>query len=93
MSTQSQTKLIDEEWVKILNKGLMTIPKSMREKVGIKEGEVAKVRRIGRILVIEPRDIADYRIFTDKEIEEWVKNDKLPANLVKKVKDYWPDLP
>ena len=34
---QSDTQ---EEWVNVLSKGLITIPKKMRDEVGIKEGDV-----------------------------------------------------
>ena len=83
----------DGVWVKILNKGLMTIPKAMREKVGIKEGDVAKARVEGNKIVIEPREEVDFRIFTDEEIKRWKKEDKLPTKLARKVKELWPDLP
>lgn len=83
----------DEVWVKILNKGLMTIPKAMREKVGIKEGDVAKARVEGNKIVIEPREEVSYRIFTDKQIREWRKADKLSPRLAKKAKKLWQDIP
>ena len=84
---------VGEVWVKILNKGLMTIPKAMREKVGIKEGDVAKARVEGNKIVIEPREEVDYRIFTDEEIKRWKKEDKLPPKLAKKVKKLLADIP
>ncbi|PIV09898.1 hypothetical protein COS51_00975, partial [Candidatus Roizmanbacteria bacterium CG03_land_8_20_14_0_80_36_21] len=31
----------EETWIKILPKGLITIPKKIREKLSIKEGDVA----------------------------------------------------
>lgn len=49
--------IYQEEWVKILSKGLITIPKSFRDELGLKEGEIAKVKKIGKRLVIEPREI------------------------------------
>ena len=84
---------VGEVWVKILNKGLMTIPKAMREKVGIKEGDVAKARVEGNKIVIEPREEVDFRIFTDEEIKRWKKEDKLPTKLAKKAKKLLADIP
>lgn len=82
-----------EVWVKILNKGLMTIPKAMREKVGIKEGDVAKARVEGNKIIIEAREEASYRIFTDKQIEQWKKDDKLSKAELKKAKKFLVDIP
>lgn len=82
----------EEEWVKILAKGMVTIPKSFREKTGINEGDVAKVKRIGRRLIIEPRDMADYEIYSDSEFKEMIEEDKLPENLAKLAVSLWSDL-
>ncbi|MBI4009506.1 AbrB/MazE/SpoVT family DNA-binding domain-containing protein [Candidatus Roizmanbacteria bacterium] len=89
-SSQTDTQ---EEWVNILPKGLITIPKKIRETVGIKEGDVAKVKVRGKKIIIEPREEIDYRTFTKEEIEEWLEEDKLPPKLAKKTEKYWKDLP
>jgi AbrB family looped-hinge helix DNA binding protein len=64
-------------WIKILNKGVVTLPKLFREKLGLKDGEIAKIRVEGRKIIIEPRDDYDYRIFSDEEINQWKKEDQL----------------
>ena len=81
-----------QEWVKILAKGMITIPKSFREELGVKEGEVARIKKVGRRLVIEPREVVDYEVYSDRELKEMLKDDKLPANLAKKAALFWPDL-
>lgn len=88
----SQTN-IQEEWVNVLAKGLITIPKRMRETVGIKEGDITKVRVVGRTIVIEPKEEYAGRIFSKEEIKEWLEADKLPSKLAKKTAEYWKDLP
>ncbi len=88
-----QQSATEETWVKILPKGLITIPKKIREKLGIKEGDIAKTRISGSEIIIEPRRASTYRLFTDKEIAEWVAKDKLPPKLAKKVKALWADIP
>lgn len=90
---QSNQTNIQEEWVNVLSKGIITIPKKMRETVGIKEGDVTKVRVVGRTIVIEPRKESAVRTFTDEEIKEWLKEDELPKELIKKIDKLWPDLP
>lgn len=88
---QSPTQ--DEAWIKILPKGLITLPKRMREKLDIKAGDIAKVKVSGNSIIIKPRELAEYRLFTDKEIKQWVRDDQLPAKLAKKARAIWSDIP
>lgn len=81
-----------QEWVKVLNKGLITLPKNFRETVGIREGDVARIRKVGRRLVIEPRDLADYEVYGQKEFKQMLQDDKLPVSLAKKALKIWPEL-
>ena len=80
------------EWVKVLNKGLVTLPKNFRDTVGIREGDVAKIKMVGRRLVIEPRDLADYEVYSQKEFKQMLQDDKLPKILAKKTAKVWPEL-
>lgn len=80
------------EWVKFLAKGMITIPKAFRDELGIKEGEVAKIKKVGQRLIIEPREISDYEVFSDLELAEMLKDDQLPVNLTKKLASFWPEL-
>ena len=80
------------EWVKILTKGLVTLPKNFRDSVGIREGDVARIRKIGRRLVIEPRDLVDYEVYPDKDLKAMLREDKLPLKLKKKAAKIWPEL-
>jgi len=89
----SQPLVQDDRWIKILPKGLITIPKKIREKLNIKEGDVAQINILENSIVIKPRKPADYRFFTNKEIERWVKDDKLPVELAKKAQAIWSDIP
>lgn len=82
----------DEEWVKILAKGMITIPKSFRDALGIKKGEVAKIKKIGQRLLIEPREVVDYEVYGNKEFKKMLKEDKLPQKLASIAASYWPDL-
>lgn len=83
----------DETWIKILPKGLITIPKKIREKLSIKEGDVAQINISRNSIVIKPRESVEYRLFTSKEIKQWVKDDKLPVELAKKAQAIWSDIP
>ena len=81
-----------EEWVKILGKGMVTIPKKFRDDLGIREGEVARIRKIGNRLVVESRDAVTYEIYSDDEFREMMLADKLSAKLARKARALWSDL-
>ena len=81
-----------EEWVKILGKGMVTIPKKFRDDLGMREGEVARIRKVGNRLVVESRDAVTYEIYTDREFREMMLADKLSAKLARKARALWSDL-
>ena len=94
-TTQPQ---VQEVWIRVLKKGIVTLPKAMREKVGIKEGDVAKAKLVGNNIIIEPRETPyEGRIFTDAEIAQWKKDDELLPEMAKEteqlVKEAFPDRP
>lgn len=80
---------IQEEWLKILGKGMVTLPKQWREDLGIKSGDVVKAKKEGNRVVIEPQRTkrVPYRIYSKAEIDEFLKEDALPDPLAKKVAD------
>lgn len=93
--TQSQTGQSESsqgQWVKMLSKGLMTIPNRFRQDLGLDKGDVAYMKKVGRRLIIEPREIADYEVYSKEEMSEMVKDDKLPVKLSKVAESLWPDL-
>lgn len=75
-----------EEYLKILGKGMVTIPKQWRVELGLDEGDIVKAKKEGNKVVIESSEgWVPYRTFSDAEIEEWLKADRLPRALAKKV--------
>ncbi|MDO8569979.1 MAG: AbrB/MazE/SpoVT family DNA-binding domain-containing protein [Candidatus Daviesbacteria bacterium] len=74
-----------EEWVRILGKGMVTIPKNWREELGLETGEIVKARKVGNKVIIEAQEPAPYRIFSDQEITEWLEEDKIPTKLASRV--------
>ncbi len=75
-----------EEWLKVLDKGLITIPKNWREEMGMEPGKVVRARRDGNKVIIEPQvKYAPIRTFTDAQIDQWLKDDKLSPVFAKKV--------
>ena len=78
-----------EEWLKVLGKGMITLPKRWREEAGVETGDVVKAKKGGSTIVIElPQESkAPYRVFSDAEIDEFLKEDKLPRSLAAKVEN------
>ena len=66
-----------EEIVKLQPKGLITIPKKIRQKIGLEENSLLRIRQEGKKLTIEPIRIISYpvRSYTKKEIEEFLAFD------------------
>lgn len=79
-------QIFSEEIIKIQPKGLITIPKDLREELGLKENEFARVKKEKGRLIIEPVRILPYsvRSYTDKEIDEFLKEDQKETNQLKK---------
>ncbi len=78
-----------EEWLKVLGKGMVTIPKKWRKELGIESGDVVKAKKVGNRVVIEAaktKATAPYRIYSGAEIDEFLKEDKLPQDLARKAK-------
>lgn len=77
-----------EEWLKVLGKGMVTLPKKWRDELGIETGDVVKAKREGGTVVIVPQNNtkAPYRVYSDAEIDVFLQEDKLPKALAEKVK-------
>lgn len=87
---QATTKpTYQEEWIKILAKGMITIPKTWRDELGLKEGEVIKAKKMtGKIIIEQKEKNAPYRIYSQEELERFLKDDKLPKKLTDKAAKY-----
>ena len=69
---------VQEEWLKVLGKGMVTIPKKWRDDLGISKGNVLKAKKQGNSVVLETAAAGvPYRIYTDKEIDEFLRLDRL----------------
>ena len=83
-----------EEWLKVLGKGMITLPKKWRDEMGIEDGGVVKAKREGNTVVIEAqpqrKPAAPYRVYSADEIKEFLDEDKLPEGFAEKVQDRLP---
>lgn len=82
------TLSINQEWLRVLGKGMVTLPKKWREDLGIAEGDIVKAKKEGNKVVIETQQasLAPYRVYSNEEIEEFLKEDPLPEPLNQKVR-------
>lgn len=78
MAPQLIPTIPQDEWLKVLGKGMVTIPKRWRDDLGISEGDVIKATKNGANVVLSsPKGRAvPYRIYTDEEIKTFIKDDQ-----------------
>lgn len=66
-----------ETWLKVLGKGMVTLPKKWREELGVTTGDVIKAKKEGRkvVLVAQQTESVPYRVYNDAEINEFLRTD------------------
>ena len=80
-----------EKWLKVLGKGMVTIPKIWRDESGLQAGDIVKAKKEGSKVVLEikePSKQVPYRIYSDAEIDKFLEEDKLPKDLAAKVDNF-----
>jgi AbrB family looped-hinge helix DNA binding protein len=71
-----QAIIPNEEWLRILTKGMVTIPKPWREEFNLKEGDIIKAKKTAKGIVFEPpQKKVPYRIYTQKDLKQFIKDD------------------
>jgi len=80
-------------YTQLSTKGLVTIPKQIRQALGLdpQEQPLLKLTQDEGKIVIEPVEViptSDLRIYSDKEVDEFIENDTLTAQEKKDAKDY-----
>lgn len=73
------TSNIQEQWLKVLGKGMVTLPKKWRDEMALTEGDIIKAKKQGQQIIIEPskNQTVPYRVFSRSEIEEFLKDDQI----------------
>lgn len=81
------------EWVKVLDKGIVTLPKKMRDKLGIKSGDITQARVSGNSIIISTQNFVEgVREYSQEDLSRWEKGDTLSPELLKKYRDLLDDL-
>src|SRR3712207_6463099 len=80
-----------EEWLKVLGKGMITLPKKWRDEMGIENGDVVKAKKEGNSVVLEAqaqkKPTAPYRVYSADEINGFLEADKLPEGFTQSVQE------
>lgn len=75
---QQLNPIIQEEWLRVLGKGMITIPKKWRDALGFDTGDMLKARKEPTKIIIEIADKpAPYRVYSKKELNQFLKDDAL----------------
>ena len=61
----------------VSGRGQITLPASMRKRLGIKAGGVLVVEDRNGELVLRPATVVELDTFTDEEIDRWDREDRL----------------
>ena len=73
--TNDQTPI---EWLRILGKGMVTIPKLWRVELGMREGGIVQAEKTNEGILIRPIEKkAPYRVYSRKELLQFVADDQL----------------
>ena len=76
----NQIILPQEEWLRVLKKGMVTIPKAWRLDFGFEEGSFIKAKKTADKITIEPTEKkVPYRIYSQNELLGFIKNDRLTS--------------
>lgn len=78
-------QIIQNELVKLQPKGLITIPKKLRQGLGFEENGIVRISSEKGRLIIEPVRALPYpvRSYSDSEIKEFIEFDKKEAKKIK----------
>jgi len=85
---QTTTNITQEQWLKVLGKGMVTLPKKWRDEMRIQNGDILKAKKEGNKVIIESAQSpkTPYRVYTKTEIDKFLKEDILPKKFAQKVR-------
>ncbi len=66
-----------KEIVILGEKGQITIPKRLRQKYGFEVRSPVILEETPQGILLKPSLAVEVRIFSDEEVEEWIKEDRL----------------
>lgn len=67
------------ETLVVSSRGQITLPASLRKKIGLREGSAVIIEDRGNELVLKPAAVFEIEMYSDRQVAEWAKADKLSA--------------
>ncbi len=79
-----------KETLIVSRRGQITLPAAIRKRAGIMQGGTVIIEDRGNELVLRPAAVFEIEMYTDRQIEDWDKTDRLTPTektaLIKKAK-------
>jgi AbrB family looped-hinge helix DNA binding protein len=69
----------------VSERGQVTLPKSLRERLAIKPGTALIAEEKDGLLVLRPALVTAVQIYSDEEIQGWLKEDRITAGERKRI--------
>ena len=73
----------------LTGRGQITLPKAVRDRLRLAGGSVLLLREENGRLVLDPAAVTPVETYTDAQIEEWVKADRLTAEARRALRRRW----
>ena len=73
----------------LTERGQITLPKAVRDRLRLAGGSVLLLREEDGRLVLDPAAVTPVETYTDAQIEEWVKADRLTAGARRALQQRW----
>jgi antitoxin PrlF len=61
----------------VSNRGQITLPASVRKRLGIQSGGVVTLEEKDNVVVLRPAAIVEMETYSDEEVARWDKEDRL----------------
>ena len=63
--------------IMVSNRGQITLPASVRKRLGIQSGGIVTLEERDNIIVLRPAAVVEIETYSDEEIAQWDKEDRL----------------
>ena len=61
----------------VSNRGQITLPASVRKRLGIQSGGVVTLEETDNVVVLRPAAVVEMETYSDEEVARWDKEDRL----------------
>ena len=65
------------EYAQVSRRGQITLPATVRERLGIKSGDMMILEDRGTEVAVKPAVVMEVELYTDEQIAQWDAEDKL----------------